>query len=82
MAPHSTPVGVTSLQSVPADLQLVIDQLHRIEADRKAKAALALPDGDSLEVSNLHKIFWPGQGLTKGDLMRTTCRSRLSSCRW
>ena len=51
-------------------LDLVIDQLHRIEADRKAKAALALPDGDSLEVSNLHKIFWPTEGLTKGDLMR------------
>ena len=54
----------------PADLQLVIDQLHDIEAARKAKAALALPDGDSLEVSNLHKIFWPSEGLTKGDLMR------------
>jgi bifunctional non-homologous end joining protein LigD len=51
-------------------LDLVIDQLHRIEADRKAKAALALPDGDSLEVSNLHKVFWPTEGLTKGDLMR------------
>ena len=51
-------------------LDLVIDQLDRIEADRKAKAALALPDGDSLEVSNLHKIFWPTEGLTKGDLMR------------
>ena len=51
-------------------LDLVIDQLHDIEAARKAKAALALPDGDSLEVSNLHKIFWPSEGLTKGDLMR------------
>ncbi len=51
-------------------LDLVIDQLHQIEAARKAKAALALPDGDSLEVTNLHKIFWPTEGLTKGDLMR------------
>ena len=51
-------------------LDLVIDQLHQIEANRKAKAVLALPDGDSLEVSNLHKIFWPSEGLTKGDLMR------------
>jgi bifunctional non-homologous end joining protein LigD len=51
-------------------LDLVIEQLHKIEADRKAKAALVLPDGDSLEVSNLHKIFWPTEGLTKGDLMR------------
>lgn len=57
-------------EGAPADLQLVIDQLLHIEAARKAKAALALPDGDSLEVSNLHKIFWPSEGLTKGDLMR------------
>ena len=41
-----------------------------IEAARKAKAVLALPDGDSLDVSNLHKVFWPSEGLTKGDLMR------------
>ncbi|MBK5298202.1 MAG: DNA ligase D [Vicinamibacteria bacterium] len=51
-------------------LDLVIDQLHQIEANRKAKALLALPDGDVLEVSNLHKIFWPSEGFTKGDLMR------------
>jgi bifunctional non-homologous end joining protein LigD len=30
---------------------------------------LALPDGN-LKVTNLHKIFWPKQKLTKGDLFR------------
>ncbi len=53
-----------------ADLQLVVDQLTDIEKARKAKAALALPDGDSLDVGNLHKVFWPAEGLTKGDLLR------------
>jgi bifunctional non-homologous end joining protein LigD len=29
-----------------------------------------LPGGERLEVSNLHKVFWPEGSLTKGDLMR------------
>ena len=62
-------------------LQLVVDQLHEIEAERKAKAVLVLPDGDSLDVTNLHKVFWPSEGLTKGDLIRYYVRSRRSSCR-
>jgi bifunctional non-homologous end joining protein LigD len=55
---------------LPATLQLVVDQLAEIERARKAKAVLALPDGGSLEVGNLHKVFWPAEGLTKGDLLR------------
>ena len=35
---------------------------------------LALPDGDSLNVTNLHKVFWLKQQLTKGDLMRYYAR--------
>ena len=35
---------------------------------------LALPDGDELKVTNLHKLFWPKQKLTKGDLMRYYAR--------
>ena len=31
---------------------------------------LTLPDGDTLKVTNLHKVFWPKQKLTKGDLFR------------
>ena len=53
-----------------APLQLVVDQLSDIEKARKAKAVVALPDGGSLEVGNLHKVFWPAEGLTKGDLLR------------
>jgi bifunctional non-homologous end joining protein LigD len=38
--------------------------------DAKRDGVVALPDGDGLEVSNLAKVFWPGPGLTKGDLLR------------
>src|SRR5262249_34699211 len=31
---------------------------------------LELPDGDRLNVTNLHKVFWPKLKLTKGDLFR------------
>ena len=31
---------------------------------------LDLPDGERLAVTNLHKVFWPKQKLTKGDLFR------------
>ena len=60
--------GQPSLRIAP-DLQLVIDQLSEIEKAKKAKAVLALPEG-TLEVGNLHKVFWPAEGLTKGDLLR------------
>ena len=29
-----------------------------------------MPDGETLEVSNLRKVFWPKLKITKGDLMR------------
>ena len=50
-------------------LQLVVDQLDDFEHNRR-KGALVLPDGDSLDVGNLEKVFWPELKLTKGDLLR------------
>ena len=41
----------------------------RLESARK-DGVLTLPDGDELNVTNLHKVFWPKQKLTKGDLFR------------
>jgi bifunctional non-homologous end joining protein LigD len=38
--------------------------------DAHRDGELELPGGKSLRVSNLHKIFWPRQKLTKGDLLR------------
>lgn len=47
----------------------LIDQLNTFEKARK-NGKLLLPDGDTLEVTNLHKIFWPQGKHTKGDLIR------------
>jgi bifunctional non-homologous end joining protein LigD len=49
--------------------QLVVEQLQELERARR-KGTIVLPDGETLEVSNLDKVFWPAEGLTKGDLMR------------
>ena len=47
----------------------LLDQLTALETSRR-DGVLTLPDGERLKVSNLHKVFWPKQKLTKGDLMR------------
>ncbi len=47
----------------------LVDELRAIEETRR-DGVLSLPDGSSLKVGNLHKIFWPKQGITKGGLMR------------
>jgi bifunctional non-homologous end joining protein LigD len=41
---------------------------------RRKNGVVALPDGDTLEVTNLHKVFWPQGGRTKGDLLRYYAR--------
>jgi bifunctional non-homologous end joining protein LigD len=51
------------------DLDSLIDQLNFLEKARK-NGRLKLPDGDDLEVTNLHKMFWPAVKKTKGDLIR------------
>jgi bifunctional non-homologous end joining protein LigD len=56
-----------------ADLESLIDQLDFLEKARK-NGRLKLPDGDELEVTNLHKIFWPAIKKTKGDLIRHYAR--------
>ena len=47
----------------------IVDQLDDLEKTRK-NGRLTLPDGDTLEVTNLHKVFWPQIKKTKGDLIR------------
>jgi len=51
------------------DTTHVVDQLRAIE-DSRRDGLLELPGGDTLRVTNLHKIFWPKLKLTKGDLFR------------
>lgn len=58
-----------SAPTLSRSLQLVLDQLTDLQRRRK-KGQIVLPDGDTLQVSNLDKVFWPKLGLTKGDLLR------------
>ena len=52
-----------------ADSASLVAQLDALEDVRK-DGVLELPDGQTLAVTNLHKVFWPALGLTKGDLFR------------
>ncbi len=62
--PPRTGTGKTS-----EEIGTVVEQLRALEDARK-DGVLELPGGRRLAVSNLHKIFWPKQKLTKGDLLR------------
>ena len=47
----------------------VVEQLADLERAKK-NGDLALPNGATLRVTNLAKLFWPDLGVTKGDLLR------------
>jgi len=47
----------------------LVEQLAELERARKDGDVL-LPNGDSLRVTNLAKVFWPELGITKGELLR------------
>jgi bifunctional non-homologous end joining protein LigD len=66
-----TPPFKTATESIPepAQIDAMVDQLNEFERTRK-NGTLKLPDGDTLEVTNLHKVFWPAVNKTKGDLIR------------
>ncbi len=55
------------------DAASLIDQLSELERARK-NGRLKFPDGETLEVTNLHKVFWPEGKRTKGDLLRHYAR--------
>jgi bifunctional non-homologous end joining protein LigD len=54
-------------------LNALVDQLSELERARR-DGVLALPGGDTIAVTNLHKVFWPKLKLTKGDLFRYYAR--------
>ena len=54
-------------------IDALCDQLRALESSRK-RGVLTLPDGAQVPVGNLHKVFWPEPGLTKGDLVRFNLR--------
>jgi bifunctional non-homologous end joining protein LigD len=64
------PVGRVGQVGRPSDLIQQLDDLQKSRRD----GVLALPDGGRLNVTNLHKVFWPKLKLTKGDLFRYYAR--------
>jgi bifunctional non-homologous end joining protein LigD len=58
-----------ALRKADTALESVVDQLRALEDARK-DGAITLPDGLTLGVTNLAKMFWPKLKLTKGDLLR------------
>ena len=47
----------------------LLDRLNELEHTKK-DGDLSLPNGDTLRVTNLAKVFWPKLKITKGDLLR------------
>jgi len=62
-----------TLNPEPGTGKRILEQLSEWES-AKTDGVLTLPNGDSLKVTNLHKLFWPKLKLTKGDLMRYYAR--------
>ena len=69
-APPATPAPKPAAD--PA-IDALCGQLRALESNRR-RGVLALPDGSRVPVGNLHKVFWPEPGLTKGDLVRFNLR--------
>ncbi|MDH4063800.1 MAG: non-homologous end-joining DNA ligase, partial [Acidobacteriota bacterium] len=55
---QSPTTGAAASSVAPGGTDDVIDQLSRLERERK-NGRLILPKGDTLDVTNLHKVFWP-----------------------
>jgi bifunctional non-homologous end joining protein LigD len=65
------PEAVSTVLRIPTspEIDAIVDQLNEFERTRK-NGKLKLPDGDTLDITNPHKIFWPAIKKTKGDLIR------------
>ena len=68
-AAASGPVGIPTTP----ELDALIAKLQEMEDARK-DGKVTLPGGETLEVTNLRKVFWPADGYTKGDLLRFYAR--------
>jgi len=66
-APHGRRRDVPPAEE--ARLTRLVAVLHEME-DARRDGPIDLGDGRTIGVTNLHKVFWPGQKLTKGDLFR------------
>lgn len=61
--------GAREREAGAADREAIVEQLLSLES-RGADGVLELPGGSKLAVSNLRKVFWPRDGITKGELLR------------
>ena len=73
-ATRSTSAGRTAPASPrvtksPAAVAKIIETLAALE-DRRHDGDVELPNGDTLRVTNLAKVFWRDLGITKGELLR------------
>ncbi len=67
-AKKAAATGPVGIPTTPA-LDALIATLREME-DAKKDGAIQLPGGETLEITNLRKVFWPADGYTKGDLLR------------
>ena len=65
-APPPRPAHPPHPEPAAGDL---LAQLDELESSRR-RGTLVLSDGARVPAGNLHKVFWPESGLTKGDLVR------------
>ena len=72
-APALTPAPLPPQPVADPAIDALCDQLRALESGRK-RGTLVLPDGSQVPAGNLHKVFWPEPGLTKGDLVRFNLR--------
>jgi bifunctional non-homologous end joining protein LigD len=56
-------------QGGDGDSSAIVEQLRALE-DSHRDGTIEVADGIHVAVTNLHKVFWPKQKLTKGDLFR------------
>ena len=69
---HAAAPSAPTAKTDPA-IDTLCDTLREMEA-RGTRGTLTLPGGVRVPVGNLHKVFWPAPGLTKGDLVRFNLR--------
>jgi bifunctional non-homologous end joining protein LigD len=68
--PEATPASrVRRKPDAAPDYSGIVAQLQDIESGR-GDGVVEIADGVRVSVTNLRKVFWPKQKLTKGDLMR------------
>lgn len=65
--------GTKALAAWQPSAEALVSQIDDLEGRRKP-GRLRLPDGDTLDITNPHKIFWPEPTHTKGDLLRYYAR--------